>query len=292
MIGPAISINLYSTSKKRLLLSDTELCHTQLAMTDEAHTNKQLIPDREHRSILTRLLGRMTVYYAIVLGLTALAFSVAPQLFNEFPVGGISEYSSFQGEGARLLEDSLLNGDGDELEEIATNVQQIQNANGPLWLTNAKSLFFAMFTTLILMIPVSWVYKSIHQGSEFDHSIDETALVLPAVVAGIVTVVQHSLALAFSLAGIVAGVRFRRALSDTFDTLFIFVAIGVGLAAGVASVEIALVITVFFNYTTVLICIFGDGLESQHVAQKKNDRRERKQQTLALKAHNDSTPQD
>ena len=143
---------------------------------------------------------------------------------------------------------------------------------------------------LILMIPVSWVYKSIHQGSEFDHSIDETALVLPAVVAGIVTVVQHSLALAFSLAGIVAGVRFRRALSDTFDTLFIFVAIGVGLAAGVASLEIAIVITVFFNYTTVLICVFGDGLESQHVAQKKSSRRERKQQALSLKAQNDSSP--
>jgi hypothetical protein len=260
-------------------------------MANDAHGNQQLIPDREHRTILTRLLGRMTVYYAIVLGLTALAFSLAPNLFHDFPVGGISEYSSFQGEGVQLLEDALLNGDGDELDEIATGVQHAQNANGPLWLANAKSLFFAMFTTFILMIPVSWVYKSIHQGSEFDHSIDETALVLPAVVAGIVTVVQHSLALAFSLAGIVAGVRFRRALSDTFDTLFIFVAIGVGLAAGVASVEIALVITVFFNYTTVLICIFGDGLESQHVAQKKVNRRERKQQGLQQsKARTDSPP--
>lgn len=251
-------------------------------MTDAAHINKQLIPDREHRKILTRLLGRLTVYYAIVFGMAALTFSVTPNLFSEFPVGGISEYSSFQGEGAHLLEDALLNGDGDELEEIATGVQQSRSANGPLWLINAKSLFFAMFTTLILMIPVSWVYKSIHQGSEFDHSIDETALVLPAVVAGIVTVVQHSLALAFSLAGIVAGVRFRRALSDTFDTLFIFVAIGVGLAAGVASVEIAVVITVFFNYTTVLICVFGDGLESQHVAQKKSTRRNRKQHDIAV----------
>lgn len=246
-------------------------------MTNEAHQSKELIPNREHRNILVRLLGRMTIYYVIILGLAALIYSATPSVFNQFPVGGISEYSSFQGEGAQILEESLLNGDGDELEEIATTVQQAQTANGPLWIVNAKSLFFAMFTTLILMIPVSWVYKSIHQGSDFDHSIDETALVLPAVVAGIVTVVQHSLALAFSLAGIVAGVRFRRALSDTFDTLFIFVAIGVGLAAGVASVEIALVITVFFNYTTVLICVFGDGLESQHVAQKKIDRRERKQ---------------
>ena len=126
-----------------------------------------------------------------------------------------------------------------------------------------------MTATLLLMLPVSWVYKAIHTDSVYDHSIDTTTLVLPAVVAGIVTVVQHSLALAFSLAGIVAGVRFRRALNDTFDTLFILSSIGVGIAAGVRSIEIAIVLTVFFNYAAIGVCAFGDGLESQYVVQKE-----------------------
>jgi len=130
-----------------------------------------------------------------------------------------------------------------------------------------------MFSTLLLMLPVSWVYRSIHMNSVYDHSIDPTTLVLPAVVAGIVTVVQHSLALAFSLAGIVAGVRFRRALSDTFDTLFILASIGVGIAAGINSIEIAVILTVFFNYAAVLVCAFGDGLESQHAVHQKILRR-------------------
>ncbi|MEM6810281.1 MAG: DUF4956 domain-containing protein, partial [Pseudomonadota bacterium] len=94
------------------------------------------------------------------------------------------------------------------------------------------ALFSAMTGGLLLMLPVSWVYRSIHRDEVHDRSLDETTLVLPAVVAGIVVIVQHSLALAFSLAGIVAGVRFRRALTDTFDTLFILTAIGVGIAAG------------------------------------------------------------
>ena len=90
-------------------------------------------------------------------------------------------------------------------------------------------------------------------------------------------VVQHSLALAFSLAGIVAGVRFRRALSDTFDTLFILASIGVGIAAGVKSIEIAVVLTVFFNYASILVCAFGDGLESQHVVQREIRRKNAKE---------------
>ena len=121
-----------------------------------------------------------------------------------------------------------------------------------------------MVTTFILMIPVSWVFRTIHSGHEYDHSIDETTLVLPAVVAG------------FSLARIVAAVRFRRALNDTFDTLFIFVAIGVGLAAGVCAIEIAIAITVFFNYATLFVCSIGEGLESQYVDLKTTAKIERK----------------
>ena len=228
----------------------------------------------DHRKMLMRLLGRMTLYYALVSCLVFSALWFSPSLVNDMPLGGLGQYSNIQDSSVYELKGAHLKGDRDELVEIEEEAKKKNDASGLAWWKNAKSLFYAMFCTLILMIPVSWVYKSIHEGSVYDHSLDETSLVLPAVVAGIVTVVQHSLALAFSLAGIVAGVRFRRALSDTFDTLFIFVAIGVGIAAGVASVEIAVVITVFFNYTTVFICAFGDGLESQYLAKRKIKRKE------------------
>jgi uncharacterized membrane protein YhiD involved in acid resistance len=71
-------------------------------------------------------------------------------------------------------------------------------------------------------------------------------------------------------------VRFRRALSDTFDTLFILASIGVGICAGIKSIEIAVVITVFFNYAAASVCAFGDGLESQHVVQRKIRRKAEK----------------
>ena len=155
---------------------------------------------------------------------------------------------------------------------------------------DAGSLFFSMLGAVLLMLPVSWIYKGIHRDGEHDESLDETTLILPAVVAGIVMVVQHSLALAFSLAGIVAGVQFRRALSDTFDTLFIFVAIAVGIAAGIKALDIALVLTVFFNFATLLVCIFGDGLESHHEAQRKRERRARKD-AERLAAERQAVPQ-
>ena len=120
------------------------------------------------------------------------------------------------------------------------------------------------------------MHKDIHRASAHDHSLDETVLILPGIVAALVLVVQHSLALAFSLAGIVAGVQFRRALQDTFDALFILVAIGTGIAAGVRALEIAAVLTVFFTYSTLYVHYFGDGLESDFLARKKTEKKQRK----------------
>ena len=208
-----------------------------------------------HRKTLFRLIVRITLYYVAVAFIGALLLHLFPQLVSIMPIGGIVDYST----------DPFVS-----IEQMEIEPDEAKAAFS--WLTQAASLVLAMTITLIAMIPVAWLYKAIHEGHEHDHSIDETALVMPAVVAGVVTVAQQSLALAFSLAGIVAGVRFRRALSDTFDTLFIFVAIGVGLAAGVGAVEIAIVITMFFCYATAGICIFGDGLESKYIADKERRR--------------------
>ena len=140
----------------------------------------------------------------------------------------------------------------------------------------ARQLAIILVGVWLLMLPVSWVHKGIHRASLHDHSLDETTLVLPGIVAAIVLVVQHSLALAFSLAGIVAGVHFRRALQDTFDALFILVAIGAGIAAGVEALEIATVLTVFFCYASLYVYYAGDGLESHYEARRKAFKQARK----------------
>ena len=65
-------------------------------------------------------------------------------------------------------------------------------------------------------------------------------------------------------------------MQDTFDALFILVAVGVGLAAGVKALEIAAVLTLFFCYSTCFVYYSGDGLESHHEAQRKVRKKERK----------------
>jgi len=116
----------------------------------------------------------------------------------------------------------------------------------------ALSTLIIMLGILVLMLPVSWVYMSTRISKGHNQQVAQTLIFLPLVVAGIVLIVQNSLALAFSLAGVVAAVRFRTTLRDARDVVFIFLAIAVGFAAGVQMLLVGAVISFIFNFVLIL----------------------------------------
>jgi hypothetical protein len=105
----------------------------------------------------------------------------------------------------------------------------------------------SLLGALAIMIPVAWTYIIIKRSGGYDQSVVHTLIILPVAVTGIVIVVKTSVALAFSLAGIVAAVRFRTTLEDTKDAVYVFLAIGVGLAAGSGRLGTALLASMVFN---------------------------------------------
>ena len=106
--------------------------------------------------------------------------------------------------------------------------------------------------TLLLMLPVTWVYMSARNIPGHSQAVVQTLMILPLVVAGIVLIVRDSLALAFSLAGVVAAVRFRTNLKDSRDVVYVFLAISVGFAAGVQTLAVGAVLTIVFNFLLLL----------------------------------------
>ena len=236
------------------------------------------------RRVGLRLFRRLLIYHtllAVALLITALLF---PSFLELLPIGGVGvlEQSGDVTIAAPQAEDT----DSGDLEIVSSLIQATNELDR---LGYARKLIFVLFGVWLVVLPISWVHKGIHRSTAHDHSLDETTLVLPGVVAAIVLVVQHSLALAFSLAGIIAGVQFRRALQDTFDALFILVAIGVGIAAGVEALEIAAILSVFFCYSTLYVSFCGDGLESDFVARRKLEKRRRKTEPEAEQDEHDPT---
>ncbi|MFN0181517.1 MAG: DUF4956 domain-containing protein [Gemmatimonadales bacterium] len=116
--------------------------------------------------------------------------------------------------------------------------------------TPAEAAVTAMLTmaaALLLVLPIIWVYTFARQKRGFQQSLAQTLVFLPIVVAIVVVLVKHQVALAFSLGGIVGAVAFRHRLEDTKDAVYVFVTIAIGLAVGVQAYSVALAASVFYN---------------------------------------------
>src|SRR6476659_2998443 len=185
----------------------------------------------------TKLLVRLTLYYVVIGILVFAALKLWPASRGYLPIGGV---------------ESLINQPAKSPLEASDMIRAAHVGN------LGQSLFWlivAIIGALLAALPVSWVYMGVRDDEEYDQSLINTIIVLPMVVTGIVIIVQNSLALAFSLAGIAGAVRFRNSLKSSGDALFILLAVGIGLSAGIGAIELAAVISIFFNYCFVSLWI-------------------------------------
>lgn len=172
-------------------------------------------------------------YYGFWIGVLFLLLRTFPLLTEFFPIGGIAD---------------LMSSGGDSFEPVYSSVEETVLApHGPL------RLAFASVGAIILTVPVSWVYFITSRMRRIDQSFLQTIMILPVVVTGISMIVLNSLALAFSLAGVVAAVRFRFTLAQPSDAMYIFVAIAIGLGSGIGALGVATVISMAFVFSTLAI---------------------------------------
>lgn len=186
---------------------------------------------------------RLAAYYGLLglaVWLLITLFPGIPQLLERF-----REISALGVVAARR---------GRDLEQVVGPSAQVLSQGE--W---ALVTLLSMVTALVVVLPVAWVYTLTKRRAGYDQSVVQTVIILPMTVAGTVILVQNSLALAFTLAAIVAAVRFRNTLKDTQDAVYIFLALAVGVAAGVFAPAVAAVMSVVFNVVVLSLWQFNVG---------------------------------
>ncbi len=193
----------------------------------------ETLPPQNSASPATRVVLKVVAYYTIVIGLGWL-------VLRRFPLT-----PGFSGFG---LENVLTTGTLPSKKDVSTLVVDES--------THAVAVATAMSAAILLALPVAWIYQLTRAKRGYQQSVVQLMIILPLVVAGVVILVKNSLALAFSLGGIVAAVRFRNSLDDSKDAVYVFLVTGIGLASAV-DIPVATVISVLFN-TTILALWYSD----------------------------------
>ncbi|MGQ0647357.1 MAG: DUF4956 domain-containing protein [Gemmatimonadaceae bacterium] len=181
------------------------------------------------RSSLDGILVRLVLYYALVFTLGWSVWNYAPGALRGFvarnlaPVmGGAQTTGEFTAPFTTALPADT--GSGHDMAILALLVGAV---------------------AVLLALPLAWVYMYTRQKKGYQQSVVHTIVLLPPVVAAVSLLVRNNIGLAFSLAGIVAAVRFRTSLDDSRDAAFIFAVSALGLACGV-HLEFAAAISVLF----------------------------------------------
>ncbi len=91
---------------------------------------------------------------------------------------------------------------------------------------------------------ISSVYMFTHRKEVYSQSFTLSLIILPAIIAMIIVVVDNNVASAFSMAGAFSLIRFRSTPGDSKDITYVFFTLGVGLTCGMGLVGYALLFTV------------------------------------------------
>lgn len=176
-----------------------------------------------------RVIVRTAAYYVVLITIGVLAWRWIPATNAQIP--------------ASL---AALMGGAEEVTSRGMPVMQLDEAS------LAISVAVAILSATLLSLPIAWIYQLTRATKGYQQSIVQLLVVLPAIVAGIVLLVKYSVALAFSLAGIVAAVRFRNTLDDSKDAVYVFLATAIGLASAV-NLPVAAVMSVGLNVISLVL---------------------------------------
>lgn len=116
-----------------------------------------------------------------------------------------------------------------------------------------KDVIGRLFVALVCGILISIVYRLTYRGLSYSTTFVNSLILLTMITSVVIMVIGNNLAAAFGLVGAMSIIRFRTAVKDTQDIMFIFFALAIGLACGVDFTSVAILGTIVIGLVFMVI---------------------------------------
>ena len=114
-----------------------------------------------------------------------------------------------------------------------------------------------MGVPFLLMFPVVTMYKWVQKNNNFSSSFILTIFMFGILSAAVTMLIGNNIARAFGLVGALSIIRFRTAMKDPLDAVFIFWALAVGMACGTGQHLLSAAIVVLASVMLASLKILG-----------------------------------
>jgi uncharacterized membrane protein YhiD involved in acid resistance len=124
-------------------------------------------------------------------------------------------------------------------------LQDLQGVN--IFAPTVLQVVISLFLSLICSFIISLVYRVTYRGPGYSNSFVISLIAISLITSLVIMIIGNNLARAFGLVGALSIIRFRTAVKDTIDIVYIFFGLAVGMAAGVGYNKLAFVGTIIIS---------------------------------------------
>ena len=109
---------------------------------------------------------------------------------------------------------------------------------------SVKEVVIIMGITLLLSLYMFFIYRIICRKNFYDKTFNISLAALAIIIAAIIITIQSSIVISLGMVGALSIVRFRTAIKNPLDLVFLFWAIALGIICGTGLYHVAFIITI------------------------------------------------
>ena len=109
-----------------------------------------------------------------------------------------------------------------------------------------------LLITLVISLYVFFIYRILNRKNFYNKNFNISLVALALITATIIIAIQSSIVVSLGMVGALSIVRFRTAVKDPLDLVFLFWALSVGIICGVGLFEVAIISSI-----VVTMIVFG-----------------------------------
>lgn len=107
---------------------------------------------------------------------------------------------------------------------------------------SSTEIMVTLGITFLIGLYIFFVYKMVSRTALYDKSFHISMTLISVITAGIIVAMQSSIVISLGMVGALSIVRFRTAIKNPMDLLFLFWSIGTGIVCGAGMFEIAIMV--------------------------------------------------
>ena len=116
-----------------------------------------------------------------------------------------------------------------------------------------SSIALSLLISFALGLFIFYIYKTTFQGVLYTRSFNVSLVMISLITTLVIMTISSNIILSLGMVGALSIVRFRTAIKDSMDIVFMFWAISIGIANGAGFFQISLVGSIFIGFILILM---------------------------------------